>query len=83
MKATRTLALALCVAGVAACATLTPEEIADRKSRQQVTGSNIPKKVVPGQPSDVVTGSREDYQTQMDKGADLRPRARSVPGTGP
>lgn len=81
-RASALLALLLFSGAVASCASLTPEEMAERKARQQVTGSNIPKKVVPGQPSDVVTGSREEYERQMDK-AVTRPRERSVPGSSP
>ena len=75
---TRSLLVLACAAVFAGCATtIDPAELAERKERQEVTGSHIKKKLRPGENHDVAVGSREEFERQMDK-AVTQPNGRDV-----
>ena len=73
----KTLALALLAVSLGACAGVEWRAPSSRGNTEMSTGSNVPRATAVAD-RDVITGSREDYERQMDK-AHTIPKSRENP----
>lgn len=77
MKLTRILAASILALALGACAGVEWRAPSSRGSTEVSTGSNVPRKTAVSD-RDVITGSRDDYERQMDK-AHTIPKSRENP----